>query len=200
MSESNIAAWQNWFTQHNRVQLFEQIWEPKVKLNLSEINNRYQGAILSSNERNTLKKSLKLRGVDVYSDDMEKTYDSKKKTFTFSNKNKMRFGTCLAIDYTVNDQTMEITFGNLITAIHSPNREMNAVLQELDKATIMTQISKDNDSVLTDKMLSQFTAAQIFSMLDLAAGNATRCTARLLDYRNRCLPRFSDINEFSLDW
>ena len=66
--------------------------------------------------------------------------------------------------------------------------------------TIMTQISKDNDSVLTDKMLSQFTAAQIFSMLDLAAGNAARCTARLLDYRNRCLPKFADINEFSLDW
>ena len=50
-------------------------------------------------------------------------------------------------------------------------------------------------------MLSMFTVAQISSFLNLAIDHkATRCTVRLLDYKNAHFPEFVEVNEFSLDW
>ena len=78
---------------------------------------------------------------------------------------------------------------------------MNTILMELDKATLSSQISCNNDDALTDQNLSAFTAAQIAAFLSIAIDNkATRCTARLLDYRNAHYPEFANVNEFSLDW
>ena len=42
---------------------------------------------------------------------------------------------------------------------------------------------------------------QITSLLNLAiAKKAKKCTALLLDYKNRVFPEYKNINEFSLDW
>ena len=78
---------------------------------------------------------------------------------------------------------------------------MNAILLEMDKATLSIQIIHDNDAVLTDQSLSVFSVAQITSFLNLAIDhNATRCTARLLNYKNAYFPEFTEVNKFSLDW
>lgn len=80
-------------------------------------------------------------------------------------------------------------------------REINAILLEMDKATLSAQIARDNDAALTDQTLSEFSAAQIAGLLNLAIDHkATRCTALLLNYKNTRFPEFAEVNEFSLDW
>ena len=113
----------------------------------------------------------------------------------------MLFGDCLRVDYTVDEKTKAITFGKASSRVKPGSREMNATLLEMDKATLSAQITRDNDAALTDQALSVFSAAQITGLLNLAIDHkATRCTARLLDYKNAHFPEFAEVNEFSLDW
>ena len=80
-------------------------------------------------------------------------------------------------------------------------REINAELLELDKAVISSRIAADNDSALSGSALSDFTAAQITAFLNQAIKvKATKCTAVLLDFKNRHFPEYADVDEFSLDW
>ena len=94
-----------------------------------------------------------------------------------------------------------MSFGEASTSARPGDRVMNAVLLELDKATLSTQVLRDNTAVLTDQALSVFSAAQITGLLDLAINhNAAHCTAHLLDYKNTHFPEFAEVNKFSLDW
>ena len=111
----------------------------------------------------------------------------------------MLFGDCLKVDYTVDEKTKDITFGKASSRADTGYREMNATLLEMDKATLSAQITRDNDAALTDQALSVFSAAQIVGLLNQAIDRkATRCTARLLDYKNAHFPEFAEVNEFSV--
>ena len=89
---------------------------------------------------------------------------------------------------------------NLVSTLVHTNIAVYKTL-EMDKATLSTQIVRDNDIALTDPTLSVFSAAQISTLLNLAIDSkATRCTAVLLNYKNEHFPEFAEVNEFSLDW
>ena len=199
MDPAQTVAWQRYFARTGKKQLFEQVWEPLYARRISEIREtRYAGAVLSKEERSTVKKALALRGIDVHSGEMRKYYNGSK--YVFSNENDMYFGGSLCVHYTVDEKTGAVTLG--ISTVCSHNvREMNAILLELDRATLSHQVSNDNDSVLTAENLSDFTAAQISGLLNLAIDSkAARCTALLLEYKKKHFPEFADIDEFSLDW
>lgn len=202
MAPADIAAWQQWLAKRGRVQLFEQVWEPVILWSkATDIEDRYKGAVLTNDERNRVKRALKLRGVDMRAAEMDREYNYREDKWEYSNEGTMLFGVCMKVDYTVDERTKAITFGRASSRVNPGNREMNAILLEMDKATLSTQITHDNDVVLTDQTLSEFSAAQIAGLLNLAIDRkATRCTARLLDYKNTHFPEFAKVNEFSLDW
>ncbi len=201
MNPADIDTWRKWLTKHNRVQLFEQVWEPIIIWSPDTIQSRYNGASLTNTERNALKDSLSKRGVYMRADDMAREFNHRAGEWVFSNEGKMLFGDCLRIDYKVNENTKDITFGKASTRVKPGNREMNTVLLELDRMTLLKQISSDHDSALTAETLSEFSAAQITDFINLAIDSkATRCTAVLLSYKNEHFPEYADMNEFTLDW
>ena len=201
MKATDIDAWRKWLTKHNRVQLFEQVWEPVITWNSDTLQSRYSGASLTNAERNALKNSLSKRGVFMHADDMDREFNHRAGEWVFSNKGKMFFGDCLWIDYKVDEDTKDITFDKAYTRVKPGNREMNTVLLELDRRTLLKQISSDHDSALTAETLSEFSAAQIMDFINLAIDSkANRCTAILLSYKNEHFPEYAGINEFTLDW
>ena len=206
MNAADVAAWQQWLAKRGCVQLFEQVWEPVIQWDKNGIMTRYNGAMLTDKERNAVKKALKLRGVDMRAAEwdvmFERDWDRNRTYFVgYGSKNDMLFGDSLKIVYMVNDDTKVTTFAETSICSASKPREINAILLEMDKATLSAQITHDNDAALTDRALSAFSAAQITGLLNLAIDHkATRCTARLLDYKNVHFPEFAEVNEFSLDW
>lgn len=61
---------------------------------------------------------------------------------------------------------------------------MNALLLELDKATLSAQVARDNEAALTDQVLSEYTAAQIADFMNAAiSSKAARCRVFLRDYQ-----------------
>ena len=202
MEPTDIAAWQQWLAKRGCVQLFEQVWEPVILWSgATGIEDRYKGVVFTNVERNAVKKALKLRGVDMHAEEMRGEYNHRAGVWTYGNEGTMLFGECMRLGYTVDEKTKDITFGKASSRAKPGNREMNATLLEMDKATLSAQVTRDNDAALTDRALSVFSAAQIAGMLNLAIDhNATRCTARLLDYKNARFPEFAEFNEVSLDW
>ena len=201
LKSSDISSWQTAFAKSGKKQLFEQIWEPVMSWAEEEVKDRYDGIEMSEDERNTLKKSLKLRGVEVRAKYMDREYDFWEGKYEFSNVGTMEYGDCLSIEYTVDPFRKITTFGKATVHTKPGNREMNAVLLELDRAVVSSWIIKDNDTALSDEALSVFSASQITSLLNLAIEKkASKSTALLLDFKNEHFPEFADINEFSLDW
>ena len=132
---------------------------------------------------------------------MEREFNYREGQYEFSNEGTMEFGDCLSVDYVVNPETKEVTFGKATAHVEPGDREMNAVLLELNKATVSSQVTLDNDASINMQTLSTFTASQISSLLNLAIEKkAEKCTALLLNYKNEHFPEFAEVNEFSLDW
>ena len=201
MKAADIDAWRKWLTKQSRVQLFEQVWEPVITWNSDTLQSRYNGASLTNAERNALKNALSKRGVFMRADDMDCEFNHRAGEWVFSNKGKMFFGDCIWIDYKVDKDTKDITFGKASASVKPSSREMNTVLLELDRITLLKQISSDHDSALTAETLSEFSAAQITDFINLAIDSkATRCTAVLLSYKNEHFAEYADMNEFTLDW
>ena len=201
MKSADIDAWQQMLGREGRKQLFEQIWEPIIPWEKKGLADRFRGATLNNDERNALKKALKVRGVDSRAVYAGREYKFSTNTYAYSNNGEMIYGHCLRIDFVIDPETKEITFGKAYAYVDQGSREMNAVLLEVDKAVIASMVAKDNDTAVNPQRLSTFTAAQITSLLELAIeSKATRCTALLLDYKNTHFPEFADVNEFSLDW
>ena len=200
MSAENVLGWQQVLAKAGKKQLFEQVWEPVINWNREDIPGRYIGTVLSYKERNDLKKALKTHGIDSGSGAMDSDYHPRT-GYTFSNEGELIIGTCLSIDYTVDPDLEILTFKRSHLRNGNAAREINAVLLEVDKAAVKSFIAKDNTSALTKELLSNFTAAQITSFVNLAIeSKATACTAVLLDYKNEHFSEFAEINEFSLDW
>ena len=201
MEKADIDLWQQYLAKSGKKQLFDQIWEPVIPWSKAEISNRYQDSALFSEERNSLKKALKQRGIESSAEYTDREYNPRTGQYEYGNNGTMYYGNCLYVDFTVDPDTKEITFGKATSRVEPGDREINAVLLELDKATISSQVVRDNDAAINTQTLSVFTASQISSLLNLAIEKkAEKCTALLLNYKNEHFPEFADVNEFSLDW
>ncbi len=201
MKEADIKAWQQKLAGTGKKQLFDQVWEPVVEWDQKTVSTRYTGAVITYQERNALKKALKLRGIDSGSDDMAFEYHHRAGSFRFSNEGTLNIGKCLRIGYHTDPDKKEVTFKNTSIGYLDEIREINADLFELDKIVITSHIAKDNDTVLTEAILSAFTVSQINAFLNLAIkSKAAKSTAVLLEYKNKHYPEFAEVNEFSLDW
>ena len=179
---------------------------------------KYQGMCLSSKERNQLKSELKKKGIDVYSDELEKIFDPRRFSYEFSNHNTMHLGDYLDIDYIINDDN-SIVFNKLTlnSKEHSGrkssvsgktyssehdllNRHLNAVIYEIGKIAIMQNIRKDNVEALTNDVLDIYTLAQIAEFIDISNDNGSiNCSARLLDYKNSTYSMDEYLNDLILD-
>ncbi len=200
MDEKKILEWQQYLAETGKKQLFDQIWEPIVKWDQDSIGSRYSNAVITYQDRNALKKALKQRGIDAGSADMAFDYHPRG-GFSFTNEGKMQIGDCLSIEYLTDPDKKQVTFKRTRLWNENKRREINAELLELDKAVVSSRIAEDNDAALPDSTLSRFTVSQITAFLNQAIKcKATKCTAVLLDYKNRHFPEYADINEFSLDW
>ena len=104
---------------------------------------------LRNEERNAVKKALKLRGVDMRAEEMNREYNHRTGAWEYSNEGTMLFGDCLRVDYTVDEKTKAIHFGKASSRVKPGSREMNATLLEMDKATLSAQITRDYDAALT---------------------------------------------------
>ena len=200
MDNEKVLEWQQYLAKTGRKQLFDQIWEPIVKWDKESIGSRYMDAVITYQDRNALKKALKQKGIEAGSADMAFDYHPRA-GYNFTNEGEMKIGKCIRIKYLTDPDKKEVTFKK--TAVWNSNelREINAELLELDKAVVSSRIAEDNDSALVGSTLSEFTVAQITTFLNQAIKDkATKCTAVLLDFKNRHFPEYAEVNEFSLDW
>ena len=201
IAKTDIDVWQKWLVKNKRKLLFDQVWEPVIFWEKESVECRYDGAVITLEERSALIKALISRGISfMYS---QKTYywSEEFRGTVSDDPDVMCFGKHTKLPFTFDDLSKTVTLGKLETSDEPYSREMNVILLELDKATVSHQIRQDNDPALTDAVLSTFTAAQIKGFIDLAIdSNAVRCTAILLNYRNEHFPEFADMNEYTLDW
>lgn len=200
MQEEKIQAWRQFLTQLNRSELFEQVWEPVLHNRIRTLKTYYEGATLTSAERNALKKNLKQRGINVRSDEIYKEYDHRAGQYVFSNWNTMHLGSSVSIEYCVDADTKEITFGKAKTTLKN-EKELNAIILELNKVSMLHHIRNDRGEYLTQELLDLFSAAQINEFVDFAiSSNAVDCTAILLEYKNKNHAQYNEMDMFVLDW
>ena len=201
MPEDDIKAWRKWLADNNRKQLFDQVWEPVIPWEKADIKNRYLEAVLSLKVRDMLKKSLLSRGVPFGYKEKKYYWSDEYQGTVSDDPDIMCLGSCAELEYTVDHTNETVTLKEIELSGEPDPREMNAILLELDKATVSSNITRDNDDAVSPQMLSVFTASQITSLLNLAINSkADKCTALLLNYKNEHFPEYADINEFSLDW
>ena len=199
LNADQISAWQQTLTKIGCVQLFEQIWEPVISWKREELFNRYKGLKISSKARNELKAYLKQRGIDVHAGEMYREYNPRTNSYDFSSENTLYLGNSLSLDYTVDDTTGLLTLGDMSVKMGSKNRELNAILFELDKVTASERIKKDDISVM--QIIDQFTVAQISQFITVAQdAEAVNVLAALMEYKNKTYPDLDPMAEFTLDW
>ena len=84
---------------------------------------------------------------------------------------------------------------------YSPNtKELNALIAELDILTLRHQVQADRYELLTDDTLESFTLLQIDDLLNVSVkSNAVKCSAVLLNYKNKHFADFDPMEEFTLE-
>ena len=199
MSKEQIEAWQNYLIENRKSLLIEQVWEPIVKIeNVMAISARYDGIIVTKQDRNELKKVMKSKGIDVRSEASAAEYDHRAMRYVFAPNGTMLIGDDLRMDYVVDEASGNTTLGKFSSFKWSnvSKRELNTVIFEFDRITLKSFIAKDDVSQLTDTMLSCFTVAQLSEFIEYSTkGNSTNCTARLLDYKNT---HFGEVDAFDM--
>ena len=182
MTKSEIEHWQSRILELRKPLLIEQVWEPVAKIEKgTDICGRYEGAVLTKQERNEFKKILKEKAITVKSEDQG--YNPY--TFSYgSNSNTMIIGGNMKLDYVVDEATGNTILGKM--SKEKLTRKTNTILFELDRLCIRHRIISDDAETITDSILESFTLAQIAEFIDFAVeNNSTNCTALLLDYRNK---------------
>ena len=199
MNPITVTKWQDYFVKNNIKQPFDQIWEPVLNIGNVNISERYKRLHLSNQERNALKKVLKSKGIDVYSDKMEGEFDHRNWNYEFYEYNTMHFDQYIDVEYRINDDK-SIDFNELTVHSNAPKEAINTIVFELEKAIIKQDISSDSDELLTEEKLDQFTLSQIISFINLATQNkANKCGTVLLDYKNKRYGDYDYMNELALD-
>ena len=201
MIDAAVTKWQQILVENGVKQLFAQMWEPVINWTVAGLPKRYEGVVLSKQERSALKKALEQRGVEVKAEEMEKEWNHRMGVYEFSNSGALLFGNSLRVKYDVDPDNGETTFEKAEFLDGKNAVELNAIIFELDCAAVRAHIKADRDTSLYPEVLDRFTAAQICEFVNLAIDSkATRCTALLMDYKNKYYPEYADVDEFSLDW
>lgn len=200
MPKQEVDAWQHYLTNNQITLLVEQVWEPLADLS-GDLSGRYTDQTISSAERNSMKKNLKSRGIEVRSENDGAEFDHRNWRYDFSNTGRMFFGNCMSIAYEVDDATKAVTFRRNASVARNKSRALNAVVFELDRATIRSAIVRGEDQRLNTKILDTFTTAQIQEFTDLAVeSNSTGCSALLLEYKQTHFPDADPMDTFVLEW
>lgn len=199
MEQTEIAEWQKYIIDHNILQPFEQMWEPAFDLNKHHDTSEFTGLTVTSSERNAMKKELKEKGIEVYSDDIASEYNYRTGKYVFNDHNTMHFGPYADADYTINEDR-SITFENFRLKMGTNRNAVNTILFSLHKILVEQTVSNDRDDKLNIEELSLFTLAQILSLITLAEkSQSIRCKAILLDYKNEKYPDYSALDDLILE-
>ena len=193
---AEVSAWQSWFVRRGRSQPFDQIGEPAVRYKRSSVVRRYMGMRISAPDYRAFREALLKRGLHVRSNDMDDPDFSPDLVHVWMNAGR----------YTTIFFIIDLKTGDRMISGIDPSegpegaRELNAVLQELDKATLLCQVSQDNDAALAGTALSSLTAQQVAELLDRAVeSGAVHCTAALLAYGKEHFPDSAEGERFSLE-
>lgn len=201
MTLEEVSCWQNMLAERGLVQLFEQIWEPIMDWDAADVSDRYRDVTITTKERNRLKEDLKKRGIDVYSDEMDRTYNARTMRYEFSGYTTMHVGHHLLIDYSVDPETKDLTFASARMTGQVNEKEINAVMLEMDKTAVVSFIEKDRFERMTRERLDRFTVSQIKAFIDMAIKKkAINCRSILMDYNNEHYPGYVETEEFVLEW
>ena len=198
MGADEINRWQHTLTKIGCIQLFEQIWEPIISWDKKTLSSRYKGFKISSTARNEIKANLKQRGIKVYAGEMDREFDYSSWSYEFSSNNTMYFSKSLCLEYSVNKSNGMITFRKASIGKQPNDRELNAILLELDKATTLERVKKDDIDVMS--IMDQFTLAQIMEFINAAQeANAVNVLAMMMEYKNTNFSDFDPMDVFTLD-
>ena len=184
MSQTDLDAWQKYFTANGIRQPFEQIWEPVVEA-ASIMEDRYKDCMIPYHHFAGKAK----HGIHVEDTD-------------FHNSIYIYFDDCKAdvkrIDQMRHAIEMDHRFEVRSISFEKFTRRVNHIIAYLDRATIVERIKKDDVGIST--LLPGFTLAQITEFIKVAAeNNCTNVTAILLNYKNQNFAGFDPMEEFSLD-
>ena len=168
-----VKGWQDYILAHNLKQPFEQMWEPVFDFTKNHEFSELIGTTLSASERNEMKKSLKDKGIEVYSDQNEVTYDYYQMKYVFSNRNRMHFGNYIDAEYTINDDK-SIKFETFRVKDYRKKRAVNTIVLTLLKAVVKSIIISDSAEKLSRDYLRLFTVAQIISFISAANDDSPR--------------------------
>ena len=202
MPKEEVAAWQKLLTCKKKKQLFTQMWEPIVINDaiITSLTTRYEGAILTNAERTAFRAKMKAKGIDVHAKEMLGEFQPKLGSYAYDTENDMYLGNDLSLHYTIDVEKKEITLGKMSVS-YSPNtKELNALIAELDILTLRHQVQADRYELLTDDTLESFTLLQIDDLLNVSVkSNAVKCSAVLLNYKNKHFADFDPMEEFTLE-
>ena len=194
-----ISAWQHSLTKNGRAQLFEQLWEPVLAWDQETLADRYEGFTIPAKTRDEVKAQLKRRGIEVHAGEMDREFGTSGWGYTFSQENTMYFSKSLCLDYSVNEASKDITFRKASLGEQPKDRELNAILLELDKATTLDRVKKDDINVIG--IMDQFTLAQVSRFISAAQdAGANNLLAQLIDYKNTHYADYDPMDEFTLEW
>ncbi len=205
VSADETAAWQKYLTDHSLVQPFAQMWEPIMYFDAdaSDFAKRYDGVVLTKEERSTLKKSLAAWGVDMRSMSMEREFDHRQWAYAYSNESTFTFDDCVHLEYEVDPDKGITTLGKITRCSKKvkDSARLNAIFLHLDRAAIRAHIMAGRDNAVNTALTAEYTLAQINEFIDLSTKHEqTACTALLLKYKNEHFADFEEMDEFSLDW
>lgn len=199
MSTASVQAWRDYLSAGKHKQLFAQLWEPIV---LSDTRgkidiNRYRDAKLTPQERNTFKKRMSARGIEVHA--AERNYEYDHGSYMFDRKGTMVIGSYVTLDYE-NDAKGNLILKSLQIMDRHSDRAVNSVIFELDRACLMHRISVDFDEILTDDMLDSLNLAQINELINHAIRNkSVKCTTILMNHKNLRFAHYPWLDELTLD-
>lgn len=91
LSKEEISAWQIFLSSHKLVQPFAQIWEPVIPWKDEQIPNRYNGVVMSKEERSTVKRALASWGVSMMAESEEGVYNPRELEYQFSGNGTFSF-------------------------------------------------------------------------------------------------------------
>jgi len=203
MTDAETEAWRQALAGKRQSLLIEQVWEPVMSWDGRTLPQRFSGAVISSKERNQLKTNLKRCGIEVYSNEIGREFNPRTGQYEYATENTMNLGKHIALDYEVYEANGDLTLGKLRVPkrIDNIQRELNAVLFELERAVTRARIARDNVEALQENVLDSFTVAQITAFIDEAVkAKAFNCTSLLMNYKNKRYPDYTGDFEFVLEW
>ncbi len=203
MTQRQIELWQNKLMADRQSLLIPQVWETVsvTSKNVKALELRYSGAQLTPKERNEFKKRMKARGIIVSAAEMDGGYDGRSGRYVFSGDGTMLIGKSIKLNYYVDEEDEDkiLDLGRMYVVNTDNLREVNAAINELDRFVQRHYVIEDADDKLNQEMLAEYTAMQISELLDLAIeSGAVKCTAILMDLKNRSFPDYTEDLEYLL--